>query len=76
MIRAALSYPEDRLDPAAFLRVHRTAIVNLAEIVEVREEDRLVLVLSNGAQVPVSRSKRRSVEPVLLPRLRPAGPAR
>jgi DNA-binding LytR/AlgR family response regulator len=49
--------------------------VNVNEVVEIREEERLVLVLSNGARVPVSRSRRRDVEPILRPRLRPAAHA-
>jgi two-component system LytT family response regulator len=70
MIRAALSSLEQRLDPKRFLRVHRTAIVNASEVVELRDEDRLVAVLSDGAHVPVSRSRRREVESVLTPALR------
>ena len=75
MIRATLASLEERLDPRVFLRVHRTAIVNVMEVSEVRDEDRLVLVLSNGSRVPVSRSRRRDVEPILLPRLRTSKPA-
>src|SRR5690606_20426207 len=55
LLRVTLSHLEQRLDPATFARVHRTAIVNINEVVELREEERLVLVLSNGARVPVSR---------------------
>ena len=72
MIRATLASLEERLDPQVFLRVHRTALVNVMEVSELRDEDRLVLVLSNGSRVPVSRSRRRHVEPILLPRLRPS----
>ena len=70
MIRATLASLGERLDPHLFLRVHRTALVNVMEVAEVRDEDQLTLVLSNGARVPVSRSRRREVESVLLPRLR------
>jgi two-component system LytT family response regulator len=70
MIRATLASLGERLDPQLFLRVHRTALVNVMEVSEVRDEDHLVLVLSNGSRVPVSRSRRREVEGVLLPRLR------
>jgi two-component system LytT family response regulator len=72
LLRVTLSHLEQRLDPRVFIRVHRTAIVNIGEVVEVRDEDRLVLVLSNGARVPVSRSRRREVDPILRPRLRPS----
>jgi two-component system LytT family response regulator len=70
MIRATLASLGERLDPHMFLRVHRTALVNVMEVSEVRDEDHLVLVLSNGSRVPVSRSRRREVESILLPRLR------
>jgi two-component system LytT family response regulator len=72
MLRVTLSHLEERLDPKVFLRVHRTAIVNIGEVVELRDEGRLVLLLSSGACVPVSRSRRRDVEPILRPRLRPS----
>ena len=69
MIRATLASLEERLDPRIFIRVHRAAIVNVDEVREAREAERLVLVLSSGSQVPVSRSRRRHVEPLVLPRL-------
>jgi two-component system LytT family response regulator len=70
MVRTALATLEERLDPQQFLRVHRTAIVNLHEVSELRDEERLVLELSDRARVPVSRSRRREVEAALVPRLR------
>jgi two-component system LytT family response regulator len=76
MLRVTLTHLEERLDPKAFLRVHRTAIVNIDEVVEVRDEGGLVLLLSSGARVPVSRSRRRDVEAILRPRLRQTRPVR
>jgi two-component system, LytTR family, response regulator len=70
MVRASLASLEQRLDPARFLRVHRTAIVNVDEITATRDRGSLVLALSNGAEVPVSRSRRVQVESTLRPRLR------
>lgn len=72
LLRATLTHLEERLDPRVFVRVHRTAIVNIGAVVEIREEERLVLILSSGARVSVSRSRRRDVEPILRPRLRPS----
>jgi two-component system LytT family response regulator len=69
MIRATLASLEERLDPRVFVRVHRAAIVNVDEVREARDDERLMLVLSNGSQVPVSRSRRRHVEPLVLPRV-------
>ena len=70
LVRATLASFEQRLDPRMFLRVHRTAIVNVGEIRTIRDADRLVLTLSNGADVAVSRSRRPHVEPLIRPRLR------
>jgi len=71
MVRAALSSLEERLDPHVFLRVHRAAIVNVADVQEVSDDDgRVTLLLSDGSHVAVSRSRRPHVEPMLLPRLR------
>jgi len=68
MVRAPLASFEGRLDPQRFVRVHRAAIVNVAEVREVHEAGGLLLVLSDGSHVPVSRSRRRQVEPLMLPR--------
>jgi two-component system LytT family response regulator len=70
MVRATLSSLEQRLDPRAFLRVHRAALVNLQEVQEIREDGALSLVLSDGSRVAVSRSRRERVDSMLRPRLR------
>jgi two-component system LytT family response regulator len=70
MVRATLSSLEQRLDPRAFLRVHRAALVNLQEVQEIREDAGLSLVLSDGSQVAVSRSRRERVDSILRPRFR------
>ena len=69
MVRAPLASFEGRLDPQRFVRVHRAAIVNVHDVREVHEAGGLLLVLSDGSHVPVSRSRRRQVEPLMLPRL-------
>jgi two-component system LytT family response regulator len=71
LVRASLNSLETRLDPADFVRVHRAAIVNLHEVSEVRDAGALGLVVSDGTEIPVSRSRKASVESALLPRLRP-----
>ena len=70
MVRASLASLEQRLDPRSFVRVHRAAIVNLEEIRETREDDGLLLVLSDGSHVSVSRSRRPHLVSILTPRLR------
>jgi two-component system LytT family response regulator len=53
-----LSELEGQLDPAAFLRVHRSCIVNVAAIVriEAASRDTHCAVLRDGSRVPVSRT--------------------
>lgn len=62
-VRHVLSLPlsrlEERLDPARFVRVHRAHIVNLDHVRAFRSDARgnLRAELSDGAHVPVSRSR-------------------
>jgi two-component system, LytTR family, response regulator len=69
MVRAPLASFEGRLDPQRFVRVHRAAIVNIQDVREIHDAGGLLLVLSDGSHVPVSRARRRQVEPLMLPRL-------
>ncbi len=68
LVRTALATIEARLNPRDFLRVHRGAIVSVQNVVEVRDAGGMTLVLTDGAEVPVSRAKRAAVESSLLPR--------
>ncbi len=70
LIRASLTSLESRLDPRMFVRVHRTAIVNIEHVRESHVRDGLCLVLSDAAQVGVSRGRKSHVESLLSPRLR------
>jgi two-component system, LytTR family, response regulator len=59
IIRDSLAGLETRLDPGEFLRVHRSAIVRLDRIRELRNVgEEQVVVLRDGTTVPVSRRKR------------------
>ncbi len=53
-----LSELESRLDPALFVRVHRSWLINLAHLknIERLAKDSFVAVLHNGLQVPISRA--------------------
>jgi len=50
----------DQLDPSRFVRVHRSAIVNLAEVHELRPQGNgdQRMRLRDGAEVPISRTYR------------------
>lgn len=63
LVRTPLDQLERELSPAAFLRIHRSAIVSLTEV---RGVERIpgrvpMVVLRTGTRVPVSRSRRESV---------------
>lgn len=75
-LRESLSALESRLDPARFLRIHRTAIVRLDQVRELRTDPGLegeaLLLLRDGTRLPVSRRRL----PGVRARLRAlAGPA-
>lgn len=64
LMRESLTSLEKRLDPARFLRVHRSAIVNVARVrkVEAAERGDGVAVLGSGARVKVMRAQRAELE--------------
>jgi two-component system LytT family response regulator len=62
LIRESLSSLDGRLDSTRFVRAHRSAIVNIDRVREVRNEaGETMLILRNGARVPVSRRRREQV---------------
>ena len=67
LVRTPLATLEARLNPRDFLRVHRGAIVNVQKVAEVRDAGGMTLVLIDGTELPVSRSRRNAVA-ALLPR--------
>lgn len=70
LLRASLASLEQRLDPRDFLRVHRTALINLAHVRSMESADPLRLSMSDGSVIPVSRARRSQVQAMLAPRLR------
>lgn len=64
LLRETLTSLEQRLDPARFLRAHRSSIVNLTRVVAVESHDRgdAVAVLASGARVKVMRGRREELE--------------
>jgi two-component system LytT family response regulator len=61
LLRETMARFETRLDPKSFIRVHRSAIVNLQHVKEIRTdtpEGEAFVLMQNGQKVPVSRSYR------------------
>jgi two-component system LytT family response regulator len=57
LLRETISSLEQKLDPEMFLRIHRSSIVNLRFVKEVRAQSRgeSVVLLANGHKIPMSR---------------------
>jgi two-component system LytT family response regulator len=64
LVREPLAELEQRLDPARFFRIHRSAIVRLDRVAEVHSHFRsdMMVVLRNGQRLPLSRSRRKAFE--------------
>lgn len=59
MLHLSLNRLESKLDPAKFLRIHRTHLVNLDHVTAFRRhgKERLVAEMPDGAKLVVSRSR-------------------
>jgi two-component system, LytTR family, response regulator len=64
LLRESMNDLEARLDPNAFVRIHRSAIVNLDRVREMRPLFRgeLTVVLHDGTQLRMSRGRREDLE--------------
>jgi two-component system LytT family response regulator len=67
IIRETLGALEKKLDPRAFARIHRSAIVNLSRVTALRRlrVGGVNVVLRDGTQLPVSRSRRAMLADIL-----------
>ena len=71
LVRESMRALERWLDRDAFARVHRGAIVRLAQVREIRTgPDGMVLILKTGTRIPVSRRRRDLLNRSLLKTLR------
>ncbi|HEY1803798.1 MAG TPA: LytTR family DNA-binding domain-containing protein [Terracidiphilus sp.] len=63
LLRETMARLEERLDPRGFLRVHRSSIVNLKYVKEVRRETNgdSVVIMDTGQKVALGRSYRSSL---------------
>ena len=64
LLRETMNRIEERLDPQMFLRVHRSSIVNLQYVKEVRTEadGECTVMMVNGQKIAMSRSYRSRVQ--------------
>jgi two-component system LytT family response regulator len=64
LLRETMDELESQLDPRMFVRVHRSAIVNIDRVREIHPLFRgdCTLILAGGAQVKLSRSRRKLFE--------------
>lgn len=67
LIRDTMCRLEARLDPAKFVRIHRSTIVNVERIKELRStlDGELVIVLEDGSKLAVSRGFRDGLQRLL-----------
>jgi two-component system LytT family response regulator len=67
LVRQTMNELERELDPSQFVRVHRSALVNVSRVKEIRVDyqNHHVVVLRNGTRVPLSRSRKDTLEAVL-----------
>jgi len=68
LLRESLASLEGRLDPTRFVRVHRSAMVNIARVREVRSTGVDVVVLQDGTKLPVSRRRRAALVAAVVSR--------
>ena len=66
LLRERLRVLADALDPSEFFRTHRSAIVRIDLVREIRSEAySMHVVLANGARVPLSRDRVKQLEELL-----------
>ena len=67
LIRMPMHELESRLDPRRFARIHRSTIVNLDRVKELREQFRgdFIVVLNDGLELKLSRSRKAHLEEML-----------
>ncbi len=63
LYRESLKHLEERLDPSQFVRIHVSAIVNLAHVREIRHAfgREYEVALASGRTLPVSRRRKKDL---------------
>jgi two-component system LytT family response regulator len=64
LVRGRIATLEERLDPALFVRIHRSTIINLDSVCELKpwSSGELIVVLRDGAKVKLSRTYRERLQ--------------
>jgi two-component system LytT family response regulator len=67
LLRETMNGVEERLDPALFVRIHRTAIVNIDRVKELQPlfHGEYQVVLRDGTQLTLSRGYRERLQEVI-----------
>lgn len=68
LLRKTMAHLESRLDPESFIRVHRSTIVNLRYVKEIRKEGpegESFVLMADGQHLPVSRGYRARITQML-----------
>ncbi len=76
LIRTPLTTLEEDWRDAGFVRIHRSLLVSLPHVEEVRVDGSRCSVLVGGTELAVSRRHRRELRDVLIRQARPGGAAR
>jgi DNA-binding LytR/AlgR family response regulator len=74
LVRIPLSTLEERWGPAGFVRIHRSTLVALSHVREVRMEHGRCTVVLDGAELQVSRRHTRELRDRLLRAPKPTAP--
>lgn len=63
LMRETMARLEEKLNPSQFLRIHRSALVNLTRVSELHTgtHGAMTIILKDGTEIPVGRSYRRKV---------------
>jgi two-component system LytT family response regulator len=68
LLRISMNELEEKLDPRRFWRIHRSTIINLERVKELRQNPNgdYVVVLKDGTELKLSRSRRERLEEILM----------
>jgi DNA-binding LytR/AlgR family response regulator len=73
LLRTPLAALEEQWAPAGFVRIHRSLLVSLPHVEEVRTESGRCTVVVGGTELAVSRRHTRELRDLLVRRTRPGG---